>query len=438
MTEQLPEIVKAFLSRYPCAGHRWLGYSGGLDSTVLLHILAGLEIPVRAIHIHHDLSPHADDWQARCIESAESLGVPIVTRRVMVAADDGGLEQGARRARYQAFAELLGAGDQLLLAQHGDDQVETFLLRLLRGAGVRGLAAMPEWRPLVEGASDNAVLARPLLGVGRDQLEAFARDCGLRWIEDESNSDLAFDRNYLRARVIPELSTRWPVRERVARAVDNLREAADLLQDLGMADLSGCDWRGERFGESVDLELLQQLPRRRQKNLLRSWLRRTGDDMPPARQLDESLAQALDAAEDSELAVSLGERVVRRFRKRLYLTPQLPAVPEAEEWHWRGDRVLDLGQGWELRPQPDWPPGDYRVCFRRGGERARPVGRCHSQTLKKLLQEYHLEPWLRDRIPLIYRAGEPESLLAAGDLFRCEERLPAALEWQFGDPKTAI
>ena len=433
MSGSLTEIVEAVLSRYPCAGERWVAYSGGLDSTVLLHLLASRGMPLRAIHIHHGLSPNADAWQARCEEAAAALNIPLTAVRVSVDPCEGGLEQAARRARYLVFEDILQAGDQLLLAQHGDDQAETFLLRLLRGAGALGLSAMAESRPLGHGR-----LLRPLLGAGRAQLEAYARAHGLSWIEDESNSDLSLERNYLRARVMPALRERWPVRERVARAAENLREAAELLQDLGAADLTACDWRPERFGESVDAGLLGQRPRRRQKNLLRTWFSRIGEDMPPARQLDEALAQALDAAQDSVPAVGLGERVVRRFRNRLYLTPQLPAERAEGEWQWRGDRVLVLGQGWELSPPPDWPVADYSVRFRRGGERARPATRRHSQTLKKLLQEYDLEPWLRDWVPLVYRADAPDSLVAAGDLFLCEGGLPAAPEWRFRGPMNAI
>ena len=438
MSVELPEIVAAVLSRHPCAGERWVAYSGGLDSSVLLHILARLQLPVRAIHVHHGLSANADAWQEHCVSTAESLGIPIEVRSVAVEPSDGGLEQGARRARYRAFAEVLRAGDQLLLAQHGDDQVETFLLRLLRGGGALGLAAMAESRPLECAGGSTATLLRPLLGTGRDQLESYARAGGLGWIEDESNRDLTLERNYLRARVLPPLRERWPVRERVARAAANLREAADLLQDLGDADLLTCDRRAERFGESIDLQTLRQLPLRRHKNLLRTWLARLGGDMPVAVHLDEALAQVLEAAADSELAVSLGSRVVRRYRNRLYLTPQLPQTLATGGWRWGGDQALLLPHGWELKPGAAWPAGDYLVHFRRGGERARPVGRAHSQRLKKLLQETGLEPWLRDLVPLVYRAGDPESLLAAGDLFRCEEDLPDALEWRFCGPSAAI
>jgi len=414
--------VSEILGRYPCDGVRWLGYSGGLDSTVLLHLLCQLGGEPRAIHVHHGLSPNADAWQAHCAAVAESLGVSFYTRRVRVSSG-GSLEQAARTARYRVFGELLQPGDQLLLAQHGDDQVETFFLRLLRGAGALGLAAMAGSRPL-----GGATVLRPLLGTGRAQLEAYAREHRLQWIEDESNEDQSLDRNYLRATVLPLLRERWPLRERVGRAADNLREAAELLQDLGDADLVSCDRRRERFGESLDLGVLRNLPERRQRNLLRSWLVACGGNMPEAAHLQQALNQARQAAGDSRMAVSLGGRVARRFRGRLYLTPPLAKVEEGE-WRWDGRSTLSLPGGWELGADSDWPLGDYRVRFRRGGERARPVGRRHSQTLKKLLQEVDLEPWLRDLVPLLYRGDE---LLAVGDLFLCAEGLAGTLKWRYG------
>ncbi|MFC6635129.1 tRNA lysidine(34) synthetase TilS [Microbulbifer taiwanensis] len=423
MNDWIARVGEA-VSRRSCNGVRWLGYSGGLDSTVLLHLLCGQGVELRAVHVHHGLSANADAWQAHCAAVAESLGVPFCTRNVQVQSDGSGLEQAARAARYSVFEDLLQSGDQLLLAQHGDDQVETFFLRLLRGAGALGLAAMADARPI-----GGATVLRPLLGVGRTQLEGYAREHRLTWIDDESNADQSLDRNYLRATVLPLLSERWPLRERVVRASANLREAAELLGDLGEADLISCGRRRERFGESIDLGSLRHLPERRQKNLIRRWLAGCGGDMPEAAHLQQALAQALQAAGDRRMAVALGGMVARRFRERLFLTPPLPAQPERGEWHWGGSGCLQLPGSWELCAGPGWPEGRYRVRFRRGGERAKPVGRSRSQTLKKLLQEAALEPWLRDRVPLVYQG---EQLVSVGDLFQCREGLAGSLKWRYG------
>ncbi|GAA5525668.1 tRNA(Ile)-lysidine synthase [Microbulbifer aestuariivivens] len=409
-TLDLQHSLRAFLARFPCRGRRWLALSGGLDSTVLLHLLVSEGEPVCAVHVHHGLSANADDWAVHCAELADALGVPLVTRHVSVDAG-GGIEAGARDARYRVFSSLLQAGDQLLLAHHGDDQVETFFLRLLRGAGAQGLGAMRGCRPLGAG-----VLLRPLLKSSRSDLEAYAREQELDWIEDESNRDARFDRNFLRGRVLPLLSERWPLRQRVHRAARNLEESADLLRQLADLDLESCQRRPERIGESVSLERFLALRPERQRNLLRSWSASLGGVWPNASQLAE-LAQQLCADGDRLPAVSVGRMVARRFRQRLFLTPSLPAVPPRYSVTWSGQQALRLpGQG-SLAALPGWPGGGYRVAFRHGGERARPLDRQHSQTLKKLMQEYALEPWLRDRVPLIF---EGERLLAVGDLFLCD------------------
>ena len=410
-TLDLQDSLRAFLARFPCRGRRWVALSGGLDSTVLLHLLSAEGEPVSAVHVHHGLSPNADDWADHCAELADSLGVPLVTRQVAVEAG-AGLEAGARDARYGVFQHLLQPGDQLLLAHHGDDQVETFFLRLLRGAGPQGLSGMRSARPLGQG-----MLLRPLLGVARSELEAYARENDLSWIEDESNRDLRFDRNFLRARVLPLLSDRWPLRRRVQRAARNLEESALLLQELAGSDLRDCRRRPERLGESIALEPFLALGPERRRNLLRSWAEALGGTWPSALQLAELEQQLASAHPDRLPAVPLGRVVARRFRDRLFLTPALPEVPQSYSTFWNGQSVLQLAGRGSLAGLPGWPAAQYRVTFRQGGERARPLERQHSQTLKKLMQEYGLEPWLRDRVPLIFGG---DRLLAVGDLFLCD------------------
>ncbi|MFI2812772.1 MULTISPECIES: tRNA lysidine(34) synthetase TilS [Microbulbifer] len=429
MQDQLDVLrrnLASVLAEHPCTGRRWVALSGGLDSCVLLHLLNALGEPCHAIHINHQLSPNAGEWQAHCRGLAESLGIPLTTRSVTVDDNGRGPEEAARRARYAVFAGLLREGDQLLTAHHGDDQAETFLLRLLRGAGVQGLAAMAATRPLGAG-----VLVRPLLGSGRAELERYARAAGLAWVDDESNADTRFDRNFLRREVMPRLRSRWPVRDRIGRAVANLGEAAELLRELAREDLQACGLRRERSGESVDLDHLGTLSQARCKNLLRYWVHGRAGDMPAAVQLAELLRQLGAAREDRLPAVELGPLCARRYRGRLYLLPPLAPIDPGLELAWSGEAELQVPGAGTVVPRRGWPPGDYRVRFRRGGERARPVGRGHSQTLKKLLQEYGLEPWLRERVPLIF---EGEQMLAVGDLFLCqgdrEGSLPGTPGWQ--------
>jgi len=429
--KRLPELIQASLQCYPAPGRHWVGFSGGLDSTVLLHVLHKCGISVQAVYIHHGLSENADRWQAHCQAFSHELNIPFTALRVVVDKRDGGLEQGARRARYRAFDDAMSPGDQILLGHHGDDQAETFLLRLLRGAGVLGLAGMAEWRSMGSGKS----LLRPLLKVGRAELEDWARAYNLSWIDDESNSDVGLDRNFLRHRIMTPLGERWPVRQRVAQAVDNLRESVELLEELALADLNACDLKRERLGESLCLKVFSGLSLARRKNLLRYWILRQGGMSPESPALQEALAQVHSAAQDARLAVQLGGRVVRRFRRRLCLTPVLaPLLPDSDmPLSWDGVSRLALPGGGVLEPEINWEEGEYRVRYRCGGERAHPVGRSHSQALKKLLQEWALEPWLRDRVPLVYRGGK---LVAVAGLFSCkvDDNIPEQPPgWRFFD-----
>ncbi|WP_444930212.1 tRNA lysidine(34) synthetase TilS [Microbulbifer sp. SSSA002] len=414
-TEKLPTLLKHALQSHPLRGQRWVGFSGGLDSTVLLHLLASCQIPVCALHIHHGLNANAEVWRAHCKAFAESLAVPFTAIQVEVDRKDGGLEQGARRARYRAFDQAMSAGDQILLGHHADDQAETFLLRLMRGAGVLGLASMSESRLI----GRDKHLLRPLLKVGRAELEQWAEMHGLDWIEDDSNADEALERNFLRHRVMPLLNQRWGVSRQVARAAENLRESAELLSELALTDLVAANLREERFGESLALPHFFSLSEGRRKNLMRHWVLRQGGRSPESNLLKQALCQVACAAEDAQLEVNLGGRVVRRFRNRLYLTPELAPVASGTDncWHWDGRADLPLPGGSVLQSPAGWPLADYKVCYRRGGERAHPISRPKSQALKKLLQEWALEPWLRDRVPLVFLEG---NLVAVAGLFSCK------------------
>ncbi len=255
-----------------------MAFSGGLDSTVLLHLLAQLArseaLPaLSALHVHHGLQAAADGWPAHCQVVCRSLGIPLRVERVQVAVG-GSIEQAARDARYRAFQANLGEGQVLLTAQHLDDQAETLLFRLLRGAGLRGLAAMPASRPLGGGR-----LCRPLLGVSRAELEAYAQTHRLDWVEDPSNQDPRFSRNYLRREIMPRLASHWPQAVAgMARCAAHLREAEDLLAELAAIDLRACrqpselDWPDWLDLPRIALEPLRRLSAARQRNLLRAWL----------------------------------------------------------------------------------------------------------------------------------------------------------------------
>ncbi|UTF60120.1 tRNA lysidine(34) synthetase TilS [Gilvimarinus sp. DA14] len=423
---------------------RWLvGFSGGLDSTVLLHSLsaAQLSTPVVAVHVHHGLSPNADSWQRHCKAVCDSLEVPLLTQRLGLHSPTGNLEERARQARYQAIKELTQPGDVVLLGHHRDDQAETLLYRLMRGAGVKGLAAMGEHRRL-----GNANLWRPLLHYSRAELLAYAREHGLQWIEDESNQQLHFDRNYLRQQVLPALTERWPEASKaMTQSAEHCREAQSLLTDLAILDSQQLAERPEPGGCSVDLAHLRALPPRRQKNYLRYWLdERFGVSISRQAQVDIE-QQLLGEGTSVAARIFVAQVQLCCFADRLYaLDARAQWAPGADEPSLPWQTVtkplaLPGGDCLSLKPatckgiHPDYLTGKLEVRWRQGGERCQPAGRGHSQTLKKLLQEYQVPTWLRPRVPLLFIDGE---LAAVGDYwvnqaFTGEGARVMALQWSF-------
>ncbi len=419
----------------------WLAYSGGLDSSVLLSLLAqlapSLGIAVTALHVDHGLSARAGDWRAHCESVCRQLGVAFESHAVTVNSRGQGLEDAARRARYRVFEQCLPEGGLLLTGHHLNDQAETLLLRLMRGAGPKGLAAMPVSRPLGRGH-----LLRPLLDIPRQQLRDCAETSQLDWIDDDSNAELDFSRNYLRHKVMPLLEQRWPdFSERWQQTAQLCRQTEQLADQWAEQDLALADEQPERLGFSLSLPLLMSLSDARQTQLWRYWLSLRGADTPSRRQLQQLQQQLLGGRRDAEPQVSWGKTLLRRYRQRLYLLPaqllscrDLEAVdePSPEPLCPVPGQSLSLPRGGCFRLSA---PGDdgglplrlpvssrWQLRYRRGGERCRPSGRQHSQSLKKLLQEYGVEPWLRDRLPLLYVNGE---LAAVGDYWACQGFSPA-------------
>ncbi len=415
----LDKSLISLLNDHPDVRRLWVALSGGLDSCVLLHLLAGLRprLPVQVLHINHQLSPHADQWQTHCETLAASHGFPFVCETVEVVGAGRGLEMAAREARYVVFERHIEPGDMLLLAHHRDDQAETLLLRLLRGTGLRGLGAMARVRPLGSGLA-----ARPLLEHSRAELRAYAQSKDLQWIEDESNQQVDFDRNYLRHEVLPLLEKRWPdFARRWAETARLARDNECLLREYVGGDLNAADRRQERLGQSVALSYLAELSEVRRKAFLRHWIQTCGFSAPQQVHLEE-VEQFFEAAEDAGPQLAFGECELRRFNGRLYLLPRLMATSQQQNVPWDPAQPLTLPDNGRLSAIKGSiglrADRQYRIGFRQGGERCRPYSRAHSQTLKKLLQEYRLEPWLRDRIPLIY-AGD--QLAAVGDLWVCHD-----------------
>lgn len=389
-----------------------VGYSGGLDSTVLLHWLrrctqaAGVEL--RAVHVHHGLQPDADAWVQHCQQQCAALGVELVVHRVQVETGTGlGLEGAARQARRAAFAASLRDGETLALAQHQDDQAETFLLRALRGSGVDGLAAM----------SADSMLAghrlwRPLLQVPRDALHDYARAHDLHWIEDPSNDDAYADRNFLRLQVLPLLRQRWPhAAAALAGSADHCARTRGLLQEEDTELLAHL----EAAPRVLSLQLLRQVSPERAARVLRTWVASHGAAPLPGRVLQQMLDEMLPSACDRQARVRWQDHVIQQWRGHAYLLPaELPALPLDWQQEWDGRAPLALPDGGQLRllgagmfQQP------MQVRARRGGERIVLPGRSHAHALKDCLQREHLAPWRRAQLPLLFADG---NLLAAADV----------------------
>lgn len=307
----LDAVVASCLSRYVCSGqHIVVTFSGGIDSTVLLGACAARlrDSPqigkLSALHVHHGISPHADRWEAFCRDSCSRLDVPFTSVRVDVErASHDGLEAAARRVRHAVFAAA--EGDWLLLAQHRDDQAETLLFNLLRGAGVTGAAAMRE---------RNGRLLRPLLSIGREEIEIYARRHGLEWIEDESNADTRYSRNFLRRKIMPELQGRFPAATRtLAAAASRFAEARDLLDDLARLDL------GTVADFPLDIAVLRGLEGARARNVLRYLLTRHHVMIPSEARLQEALRQLCEAGHDRHPAQYFGAHCLLRQGNRVYL-----------------------------------------------------------------------------------------------------------------------
>jgi tRNA(Ile)-lysidine synthase len=417
-----PDALLRVLQGLPVPPRYVVAYSGGMDSTVLLHALAGLRprlpAPLAAVHVDHGLAPRSRDWARHCLRFCAGLGVPCRVLPVQAQPRPGeSPEAAAREARYRALKGVMGAGELLLTAHHQDDQAETLLLQLLRGAGPQGLAAMPPVISLGPGR-----LARPLLAFAHASLWAYAQREGLTWVDDTSNRDTRFDRNYLRHTVMPLLTARWPAASRcLARAARHQAQAGELLNEMASADLVAA--RGPR-SDTLRGAALAALSAPRRSNLLRWWLRSLGLPLPSARVLSRVDRELLAARPDALPRIHWQGAELRRYRDLVYaLVPLIPPPHDPVVWDpthpldFAGGRlVARLGSGEGLRADLCRRLG-LTVTTRRGGERCRPVGAGCVRTLKNLLQEAAVPPWERQRLPLIRIGGE---LAQVGGLWVCE------------------
>ena len=406
-------MVEAALARHVRQGDALcVGLSGGRDSVVLLDCLwrlaPRLGLQLSAVHVHHGISANADAWAAFCGRIARARRVPIAIERVDPSPWRArGLEAAARAARYEVYQRQ--AARHIVLAHHRNDQAETLLLQLVRGAGIAGLAAMPEARPL--GALD---LLRPLLAATRPEIENYALARRLRWIEDESNLDTVRARNAIRMQVMPVLQAINPAAiENIGRSVGHLGEALALLASVGSSDLAGLS---NEEGQ-IEIAGLARLDAPRRANALRAWFAACGARPPTSAQLDELWAQIGSARASAQVTVALDGWVIHRFRGRVGLTrkPSAPPVLEPPLELWRGDTPwvlptyggiieFDRSRGKGLAERV-LVIGRVEVRPRSGQERLRLNARGRHRSLKNLFQEQRVPPWERGNLPLLFVAG---------------------------------
>ncbi len=419
-----------------------LAFSGGVDSTLLAHalVLARRKLDsLRLAHVDHGLQSASKAWSRQCARQARRWRVPFVALRADISRRPGeSPEARAREARYAVLAAAMQSGEVLVTAQHRDDQVETLLLQLLRGAGVAGLAAMPAIASFEAGR-----IARPLLDVSRADIERMAREARLSWIEDPTNADTRYSRNFVRRRVLPLLREHWPGADRaLARTAAHMAEAAALLQERAMQDLAAA-----ADGAGLSVAALRALPAARRRNALRGFIALRGAELPDSSRLREMCGPLLAARADAQPEVRWSGGAMRRRAGRLELdtSPEVAVNIAVKSWPWDDHRrlILDDGARLELRDDKHGPidldrlPSTLELRPRAGGERLRPGPRARSQPLKKLLQAAGLTVEERARLPLLFTGKGPKGrLIAVGDRWidasiaaTVKSRRRARLQW---------
>lgn len=398
----------------------WLAFSGGMDSHVLLHAMVQcrdtIDTKIKAVYVEHGLQSSSHDWATHCESICQQLDIPLTVLHVdAVAAKGESPEAAARSARYDALATLVSHNEVMLTAQHERDQSETVFLQLLRGAGTRGLSAMPELSDLGEGH-----LYRPLLNINYSALQNYAQQHGLQWIDDPSNQETRFDRNLLRHDVLPLLRERWPsLDSTVLRVASQQAEAQQLLIELAEQDSQALI----DSDSTLLISSLLTLSAVRQRNVLRYWLERLGMRPPSAKKLTQLQHDVIHAAEDRNPCVSWQGCEVRRYRDRLYaMNPLLDLDTDLSlDWQPGEAIVLPASSGTLLshsvKGHGVYLQGQTSLKFRRGGERCQPAGKTGHTSLKKLFQEAGIPPWQRNRTPLVYVNDE---LAAIPGLCICE------------------
>jgi tRNA(Ile)-lysidine synthase len=394
----------------------YIGYSGGVDSTLLLTLSCRALGPenVVAIHINHQLSENADFWMQHARDECARLGCKIETRRVDVQSGGSGIEAAARLQRYTEFGNVVHSGATLALGHHLDDQVETFFLRMFRGAGKHGLRGIAKHMD-----RDHYQVVRPLLDIPREQIEQIATELTLCWIEDDSNQDESFDRNFLRQTVLPAVGSRWPGYR------DKVIQTMSLFVDETETNVEGNQFDVEaelelRMSHDMGFKLVQlaEFTEAQIMSLLHLWLTRMGLQIPSRSRLKSVVETVINSKADAQPEVELSGGLIRRHGPVLYWVQKQISVSDAPpiefnhliQWSGVGSVNLIEDDIHEFRLKRALPNLHWSV--RKGGESMRPVGRSKRRDLKRLFQEYRFKPWLRDCTPLLLSGDE---LVAVGD-----------------------
>ncbi|MDU8925560.1 tRNA lysidine(34) synthetase TilS [Pasteurellaceae bacterium LIM206] len=411
-----------------------IAFSGGLDSTALLSLCVKLRkitphLQLRAIHIHHGISPNADVWTAHCKQYCATLNVPLIVERVRIEDKTNGIEAGARAARYAAIGKHRHADEIVVTAHHLNDQAETFLLALKRGSGVQGLSAMQR-----QSAVLNLPVLRPLLDFSRAELEQYVRDERLNWIEDESNADNTYDRNFLRNEILPLIRRRWAFFDTaVARSAQHCFEQQQLINELLKEEFQQ-NYQIQHRTFAVDG--LKSASVNKQKALLRMWLQANRIEMPSQTQLEQLIQDVIQAAPDRNPQFKLGRHIVRRYRQHLYLTPELNDVSRVRLPLIPGDILHlpdSLGQLELVKTDSGfeaiWQTDDHRyrsrllptkqpISVRFGYSGTVKLHRNSvNQDIKKVWQQLAVPPWLRRRVPLIFYGERLQSAVGFFEVF---------------------
>lgn len=391
------------LKNHPQIKKLIVAFSGGLDSTVLLHLLHKQQYKITAVHVNHNLSPNAATWEQHCKVVCEQLNIEYHSHQVYCSPDVAaqrrnlGIEADARKKRYAMLSQYVDNQTALLTAHHQDDQAETVILQLMRGAGIAGLAAMPEIRPFADGW-----LYRPLLSETRAALEAYADTHQLSWITDESNFDVSFERNFIRHELLPFIETRWPAAQRLLnRTAEHAKQADIILSEVAATDLDCIAISSQK----IDINKLTHLSAERQHNVIRFWLKTQAAIIPEQKQLEEILSNIIYSKHDAQPCLQFGDWVIRRHKKTLYLMNDNAQPIEffSINWDLKADLILpsELGILKAQDYQSFRQVAPLTVCLRQARLKVLIKGRQGHRDLKQLFQEWGVPVWERERIVFV-------------------------------------